>query len=65
MYTILNKGGGQKMVSFAVAVFVFLKPNLTLVALCALALADSGDVATLDKLARRRRAWKGGNAFSW
>ena len=23
------------------------------------ALADSGDVATLDKLARRRQAWKG------
>ena len=31
---------------------------------CTLCFGDSGDVATLDKLARKQRAWKGGDAFT-
>ena len=53
--TTINKGGGRgrKNGEFCCGCFRFSKPNLTLVALCAL--AGSGEAATLDKLARRRR----------
>ena len=51
--TINRGGGGRKNGEFCCGCFRFSKPNLTLVALCAL--AGSGEAATLDKLARRRR----------
>ena len=46
-------GGKEENGEFCCGCFRFLKPNLILVALCAL--ADSGEVAILDKLARRRQ----------